>query len=124
MNIHAIKGDSKSASHQLHMAIHIYTKVHLHNTKTVVLVSVLPKATIRRNENEEASITPKFDGYNISGVKLSIAGSATELNNLNVHIDDNRIKEDYIHGNLGQDFIKQFGKMIISFEHSSILFEQ
>ena len=65
----------------------------------------------------------KFEGYNISGVTLSVAGSAAELDNMKVHIDEVGQKENIFHGNLGQDFIKQFGKMIISFEHSSILFE-
>ena len=65
----------------------------------------------------------KFEGYNISDVKLSIAGSAVQLDSLQVHIDDIGQKESNFHGNLGQDFIKKFDKMIISFEHSSILFE-
>jgi predicted aspartyl protease len=65
----------------------------------------------------------EFEGYKISGVVLSIAGSEVELDDLKVHIDAIGQKESNFHGNLGQDFIKQFDKMIISFEHSSILFE-
>ena len=45
------------------------------------------------------------------------------MDNLTLHIDDIGGEESNFHGNLGQDFIKQFDKMIISFEYSSILFE-
>lgn len=65
----------------------------------------------------------EFDGYKISGFKLSIADSKTILDSLQLHIENIGGTELKVHGNLGQDFIKQFDKMIISFEHSSILFE-
>ncbi|RLD25823.1 MAG: hypothetical protein DRI75_12780 [Bacteroidetes bacterium] len=62
------------------------------------------------------------NGYKIS-VGLSIAGADVELDNIRVFTDDKNDDGNNVYGNLGQDYIKQFDKMIISFEHSSILFK-
>lgn len=64
----------------------------------------------------------KSDGYRIS-VGLSIAGDDAELDNIRVFTDGNNEDGNNVYGNLGQDYIKQFDKMIISFEYSSILFK-
>jgi predicted aspartyl protease len=63
-----------------------------------------------------------FDGYKISGVELSIAGSVLALDSLQVHTTGTGQQQSKYYGNLGQDFIKQFDRMIISFEHTSIVF--
>ena len=64
-----------------------------------------------------------FDGYLISDVNLKIGNSETTLNKLKLHIDKIDNTESSFHGNLGQDYIKSFDKMIISFNHAFIEFQ-
>ena len=64
-----------------------------------------------------------FDGYLIDDVNLKIGNSSAQLNELQLLIEKIKETESNFHGNLGQDYIKQFNKMIISFKHASIVFE-
>ncbi len=54
---------------------------------------------------------------------LKIADTQAKLNDLQLHIEkiDNEGVE--LFGNLGQDYIIQFDKMILSFKYSSIVLE-
>ncbi len=64
-----------------------------------------------------------FEGYVINDVSFKIGDSVANLDSLNLHIEDIGGEESKFHGNLGQDYIKQFDEMILSFKHSSILFK-
>ncbi|MEL7585573.1 MAG: pepsin/retropepsin-like aspartic protease family protein [Prolixibacteraceae bacterium] len=64
-----------------------------------------------------------FQGFVIDKLDLEIAGSVATLDSVMLHIENIGDEENYFHGNLGQDFIKQFEEMIISFKHSSVLFK-
>ena len=64
-----------------------------------------------------------FEGYEISNINLKIGDSETTLHKLQLHIDKIGDEESNFHGKLGQDYIKQFDKMIISFKHASIEFK-
>lgn len=67
--------------------------------------------------------TLEFEGYIINNIKLKVADAEATLDSLELHIDNIGGKESYYHGNFGQDYIKQFDEMIMSFKHSSILFK-
>lgn len=67
--------------------------------------------------------TFEFEGYIINNIKLKVADSEATLDSLELHIDKIDEKESNFHGNFGQDYIKQFDEMIMSFKHSSILFK-
>ena len=80
------------------------------------------------NEKEKFGVgsaggTQVYEGYKINDINLKIADSSAVLNKIEVHIE--KIKQDKVelYGNIGQDYITQFNKMILSFEHSSIVFE-
>jgi predicted aspartyl protease len=64
-----------------------------------------------------------FNGFVIDKLDLEIAGSVATLDSVMLHTENLGDEENYFHGNLGQDFIKQFQEMVISFKHSSILFK-
>lgn len=63
-----------------------------------------------------------FEGYLLNDIKLSVGNSEAVLNNIQLHTEKIGTT-DKLHGNLGQDFIKQFDTMIISFKYSSLLFQ-
>ena len=63
-----------------------------------------------------------FEGYKLDTVKLAIGNSNAILNDIQV-FPEKIGTADGLHGNLGQDFIQQFGTMIISFKDASLLFE-
>jgi len=65
----------------------------------------------------------EYEGYMLNNIQLNIADNEATLNGLRLHIE--KIKEDEVelYGNLGQDYITQFDKMILSFEYSSIVFK-
>ena len=65
----------------------------------------------------------EFEGFLLDSIPLSVGRSRAVLNNLQLH--KNAIKSDVsnFYGNLGQDFIKQFDEMIISFKYSSVVFK-
>ncbi len=64
----------------------------------------------------------QYKGYVIDSIRLSVATSEATLKNLRLHIEDIGGEESNFHGNFGQDYIKQFDEMIISFKYSSVLF--
>lgn len=65
----------------------------------------------------------EFEGYIIDDIDLKVGESLSSLKNLQLH--KNKIGTDHnnLFGNFGQDFIKQFDEMIISFKNSSVLFK-
>lgn len=65
----------------------------------------------------------EFEGYVINDIALKVGESAAELDSLHLHIEHIGGNESHFHGNLGQDYIKQFDEMIMSFKYSSILFK-
>lgn len=64
-----------------------------------------------------------FEGYIINDVTFKVGDSETRLDSLRLHIENIGGKESNFHGNFGQDYIKQFDEMIMSFKYSSILFK-
>ncbi len=64
-----------------------------------------------------------FEGYVINNVNFKVADSETRLDSLRLHIENIGGEESKFHGNFGQDYIKQFDEMIMSFKYSSILFK-
>jgi hypothetical protein len=65
----------------------------------------------------------EFEGYVIDSLALSVADSKATLSKLQLHINALDDAKSFIHGNFGQDYIKQFAKMIVSFKHSAVVFE-
>jgi len=65
----------------------------------------------------------EFDGYLINNITLKIADSKARLDSVRLHIENIGGEENHFHGNFGQDYIKQFYEMIISFKYSSVLFK-
>jgi len=64
----------------------------------------------------------EFEGYIVKNISLSVAESNASLKNLQLHKDNIGKSGNNFHGNFGQDYIKQFDEMIISFKHSSVIF--
>lgn len=64
----------------------------------------------------------EFTGYEVIDLPLKVADSEAILKSVNLHIKDLGGEESNFHGNFGQDYIKQFDEMILSFKHSSVLF--
>ncbi len=64
-----------------------------------------------------------YEGYMVNNIKLKIADEEAILNGLRLNIEKIGNKGVELYGNLGQDYISQFNKMILSFEHSSIVFQ-
>jgi len=64
----------------------------------------------------------EFDGYIIPSLTLDIADSEAKLDSVRLHINYIGGEESNFHGNFGQDYIKQFDEMILSFKYSSVLF--
>lgn len=67
--------------------------------------------------------TVEFEGYIIKDYHLRVADSEAIIESSQLHIEDIGSEESNFHGNFGQDYIKQFDEMIISFKYSSILFQ-
>lgn len=65
----------------------------------------------------------EFEGFNITELLISVGESSTTLNNIQLHKDNIGNKKNKLYGNLGQNYIKQFDEMIISFKYGSILFK-
>lgn len=64
-----------------------------------------------------------FDGYNVKTIPLKIGSQKATLHNIELHKSHIGLRDEYFHGNLGNDFIKKFNKTIISFKHNSIVFK-
>jgi predicted aspartyl protease len=65
----------------------------------------------------------EFEGYIIEDIVLKVGESKASLKNLQLHKDNIGTETNNLYGNFGQDFIKQFDEMIISFKNSSVLFK-
>ena len=62
------------------------------------------------------------EGYLLDTVNISIAGSSATI--YNIQLFPERLGEtDKLDGNLGQDYIKQFDTLVISFKYSSVIFK-
>lgn len=64
----------------------------------------------------------EFEGYVINDFNLKIADVEASIDSVRLHIENIGGEESNFHGNFGQDYIKQFDEMIISFKHASVLF--
>ncbi len=67
--------------------------------------------------------TVEFEGYEITSFELKVADSSTTIDTLRLHIEQIGADDSKFHGNFGQDYIKQFDEMIISFKYASVLFK-
>jgi len=65
----------------------------------------------------------EFEGYVLNNVMLKVGNSQAVLEKVRLHINDIGGEKSNFHGNFGQDYIKQFNEMIISFKYSSVLFK-
>lgn len=62
------------------------------------------------------------EGYLLDTVNISIAGSSATI--YDIQLFPERLGEtDKLDGNLGQDYIKQFDTLVISFKYSSLIFK-
>ncbi|WP_343604451.1 pepsin/retropepsin-like aspartic protease family protein [Fluviicola sp.] len=66
--------------------------------------------------------TVEYTGYILPKVTLSVGSSSATLRNVQVRKEVVTETDAGFAGNLGQDFIKQFSEMIISFKYSAIQF--
>ena len=64
----------------------------------------------------------EYEGYLLPKVTLAVGTSKATLQNLQLRKDQVGEAAANFDGNLGQDFIKQFNEMIISFKYSAIRF--
>jgi len=64
-----------------------------------------------------------FAGYVLNEVNLKVAASKVRLDSIRLHTEDIGGIESNFYGNLGQDYIKQFDEMILSFKYASVLFK-
>lgn len=65
----------------------------------------------------------EFEGYIIDDIDLNVGESNASLKNLQLHKNKIGTDANNLYGNFGQDFIKHFDEMIISFKNSSVLFK-
>ena len=65
----------------------------------------------------------EFKGFIIDSIQLGVANSRASLVNTRLHQSPLTHQAETIHGNFGQDYIKQFEQMIISFKYSSVVFK-
>jgi len=65
----------------------------------------------------------KIPGYVILNTELGIGKSKTNISKLDLLSIPVRDKEEFFYGNLGQDFISKFDKMILNFKYMSIDFK-
>jgi len=64
-----------------------------------------------------------FEGYVINELNLKVADSDAKLDSVRLHIENIGGEKSHFHGNFGQDYIKQFDEMIISFKYASVSFK-
>lgn len=65
----------------------------------------------------------EFTSYIIDSVHLAVAGSGAAIYDTEIHTASIYKDPEKVYGNLGQDFIFQFNKMIISTSSASLLFD-
>lgn len=61
--------------------------------------------------------------YKLKNFDFAISGKEAELNQVTVLTEPLNDSDNYFYGNLGQDVIKSFSRMTISFESMSLIFE-
>lgn len=66
----------------------------------------------------------EFTSYIIDSVHLEVAGSGADIHDTEIHTAAIYKDPEKVYGNLGQDFIFQFDKMVISTKSASLFFEQ
>ena len=64
----------------------------------------------------------KVPGYNLKNVELKIADDKVVIPGMSLISKSLKEKEEIMYGNLGQDFISKFDKMILNFKYMSIDF--
>ena len=64
----------------------------------------------------------QFEGFKIDSIEFSVDKEKAWLKNIQLHKNEIDSKSN-MHGNFGQDFIKQFDEMILSFKDASIIFK-
>lgn len=62
-------------------------------------------------------------GFNLNGMKFEIASGKAELDNISLISEHFTDHDEFVYGNLGNDFIKKFSKMTINFENMYVDFE-
>lgn len=67
--------------------------------------------------------TVEFEGYKIPALELEVADSRATIDSVRLHIDNIGSDTSNFHGNFGQDYIKQFDEMILSFKYASVVFK-
>lgn len=65
----------------------------------------------------------EFEGYVADSLTFRVADNTAIIKGVRIHKESVYDEGEKVYGNLGQDFIKQFPKMIISFKYSSMFFE-
>jgi predicted aspartyl protease len=65
----------------------------------------------------------EFEGYITEDIDLKVRESIATLKKLQLHKNKIGTEDNNLYGNLGQDFIKHFDEMIISFKSSSVVFK-
>ncbi len=65
----------------------------------------------------------EFTCYIIDSLELEIAGRSARVKDVETHTDYLYKEHEKVFGNLGQDFILQFDKMVINTRHPSVFFE-
>ncbi len=74
-------------------------------------------------ESGSAGGTAAFQGYLLDSISLTIGPSKAKLENVQLHKENIKADINNFYGNLGQDFIKQFDEMIVSFKYGSVVFK-
>lgn len=64
----------------------------------------------------------EFEGFVIDHLNLKVADSEASIDSVRLHIKNIGGEENNFYGNFGQDYIKQFDEMIISFKYASVTF--
>ena len=81
------------------------------------------KFSVKKFKSASAGGAIEYAGYLIDTLPLKIADSQVDLKDITLHINDIGDSKSNFHGNLGQDYIKSFNLLILSFKYSSVLFE-
>lgn len=66
----------------------------------------------------------EFTSYIIDSVHLEVAGNGADIHDTEIHTASIYKDPEKVYGNLGQDYIFQFDKMVISTSSASLFFEQ
>ncbi|MEJ2114219.1 MAG: retropepsin-like aspartic protease [Flavobacteriaceae bacterium] len=78
---------------------------------------------LQKFKSSSAGGVIEFEGYIIEDIDLKVGESMASLKNLQLHKNKIGTEDNNLYGNFGQDFIKHFDEMIISFKNSSVLFK-